>query len=341
MALLVRECARQTRVGVLQESHDLPRGCDPRGSIERYVLALAGLKTNLPLDSQVKDDSPQRDRNSNCCHKLATIAATASPNSPPVKSPMPLSSWGRHFCQAAHIVSYSECEGEFAAGQADPDNGVWLATHLRQAFDRGLFAIRLDGTVVWSKQLSKSDLALAQTLAARIPVRESAAPYPLRAIRSGRGRVWHRTRHAIRPERPLGGHFLFSQSVTNGGLRPLHLNASRPIRGFAPPGGSRAAPPPVLSIAAPCGAADLRSPLMIRVAIIAAAYHAICSKLSEDEPPWPVHRRDGQVPIPTSRRPSSTVSPQCGGEESYSDAILAQVIRCDFPPPPYFDIFCS
>ena len=40
------------------------------------------------------------------------------------------------------------------------------------------------------------------------------------------------------------------------------------------------------------------------------------------------------VPIPTpSRRPSSTVSRQCGGEESYSDAILAQAHSMRFPPP--------
>src|ERR1700722_7571938 len=37
---------------------------------------------------------------------------------------------------------------------------------------------------------------------------------------------------------------------------------------------------------------------MIRIAITAAAYHAICSKLPEDAPLWPVHRRDRQLPYP-------------------------------------------
>ena len=49
--------------------------------------------------------------------------------------------------------------------------------------------------------------------------------------------------------------------------------------------------------------------------ITAAAYHAICSKLPEDAPLWPVHRRGRPVASSTSRRPSSTVSRQRGGEE--------------------------
>jgi hypothetical protein len=35
---------------LLQESPRSARGCDPRGSIERFVLTLAGPKTKLPLD---------------------------------------------------------------------------------------------------------------------------------------------------------------------------------------------------------------------------------------------------------------------------------------------------
>jgi hypothetical protein len=36
---------------------------------------------------------------------------------------------------------------------------------------------------------------------------------------------------------------------------------------------------------------------MIRIAVTAAAYHAICSKLPEEAPLWPVHRRDRQCLI--------------------------------------------
>jgi hypothetical protein len=42
---------RETRVGVSVKSpHDPLGACDPRGSIERYVLTLAGPKIKLPLD---------------------------------------------------------------------------------------------------------------------------------------------------------------------------------------------------------------------------------------------------------------------------------------------------
>ena len=43
--------------------------------------------------------------------------------------------------------------------------------------------------------------------------------------------------------------------------------------------------------------AKRRRQRMIRIAITAAACHAICSTLPEDAPLWPVHRRDGQCLI--------------------------------------------
>ena len=58
----------------LQESPQSARGCDPRGSIERFVLTLAGSNIKLPLDGKVNGDRSQLDHNSDSCHEIATIA---------------------------------------------------------------------------------------------------------------------------------------------------------------------------------------------------------------------------------------------------------------------------
>src|SRR5271165_3322682 len=52
---------------------------------------------------------------------------------------------------------------------------------------------------------------------------------------------------------------------------------------------------------------------MIRIAITAAAYHAIRSPLPEDAPLWPLQRQGGQWLHPPSRRLSSTVCGPSGG----------------------------
>ncbi len=90
------------------------------------------------------------------------------------KNRCPLSGWSGEFCQAAHIVDFAECN---EAEAADPDNGVLLAAHLHQAFDRLLFAIRPDGEIVGSKRIEESDRALIAGLEPRIAVTERAAPY--------------------------------------------------------------------------------------------------------------------------------------------------------------------
>lgn len=58
---------------------------------------------------------------------------------------------------------------------------------------------------------------------------------------------------------------------------------------------------------------------------IAAAYHAICSKLPEDAPLWPVHRRDGQLPIHIEAAVLDRLTAMWRRGESYSDAILRLV----------------
>jgi hypothetical protein len=63
-----------------------------------------------------------------------------------------LSGLGNGFSTAAHIVGYTKCATKIE--QDDPDNGLYLAGHLHLAFDRHLFGIRPDGTVVWSKGVS-------------------------------------------------------------------------------------------------------------------------------------------------------------------------------------------
>jgi hypothetical protein len=45
---------------------------------------------------------------------------------------------------------------------------------------------------------------------------------------------------------------------------------------------------------------------MVRIALTAAACHAVCSKLPEDAPLWPVLRQDASASS-LLKRPSSTV----------------------------------
>jgi hypothetical protein len=85
-----------------------------------------------------------------------------------------LSELAKGFCEVAHILDYAKCETEFE--QIDPENGLFLAGHLHQAFDNHLLGISSDGTVLWSKRAAPKDRKRIGPLR-RIPVTPRSSNY--------------------------------------------------------------------------------------------------------------------------------------------------------------------